>query len=433
MAIDASIAMGVKPVQIADPMNQMANMYQLQSAQSTNQLNRMKMEEAQRELEATNALNRAYQGAYDPGTGKIDYNKLRTNISGSGYGSKLPAIEKIITEQKVAEITHQKGVAELQAKKQEFIQQAQRDTSRNPSDANITAYKEDLMANPMFSDAEKAQMAAGADRLLAMPLPERQAFMAAQGAKSADLKPTLTPQQLGGTTHVLSTPAFGGQSTVVPGSTQTITESANNKATNERMKEEGRLNRAVQTDSRVVASTTTDEAGNVTHYNRYGTQIGTAQPTGKPSATFEKTKAARAQQMRDINMAIPELEAITKDGGLIDQSTGSGAGRAYDVAAGFFGQAPEGAIAIGKLKPIADMALKMVPRFEGPQSDKDTQSYKEAAGQLADPTLPTIIRKNAGKEVLRIMKARKGQFASAEMAAEGVSPSGVDASNPLLK
>jgi ribonuclease Y len=52
----------------------------------------------------------------------------------------------------------------------------------------------------------------------------------------------------------------------------------------------------------------------------------------------------------------------------------------------------------------------MVPRFEGPQSDKDTQSYKEAAGQLANPNLPTKIRQEAGKEILRLMKERKNQF-----------------------
>jgi hypothetical protein len=51
-----------------------------------------------------------------------------------------------------------------------------------------------------------------------------------------------------------------------------------------------------------------------------------------------------------------------------------------------------------------------VPRFEGPQSDKDTQSYREAAGQLADPTLPTAIRKEAGKTILRLYERRQGQF-----------------------
>jgi hypothetical protein len=142
---------------------------------------------------------------------------------------------------------------------------------------------------------------------------------------------------------------------------------------------------------------------------------------GKPSATQEKASLLKAQMGKDIDFAITELTNVTKDGGLIDQSTGSGAGRLADIGAGFFGQATEGAIAIGKLKPIQDLVLKMVPRFEGPQSDKDTQSYKEAAGQLADPTLPTKIRKEAGRTVLRLMQSRKNQFVSPELASEGIS------------
>ena len=142
---------------------------------------------------------------------------------------------------------------------------------------------------------------------------------------------------------------------------------------------------------------------------------------GKPSATQEKASLLKAQMGKDIDFAITELTSVTKDGGLIDQSTGSGAGRLTDIGVGFFGQATPGAIAIGKLKPIQDLVLKMVPRFEGPQSDKDTQSYKEAAGQLADPTLPTKIRKEAGKTVLRLMQSRKNQFVSPELASEGIT------------
>ena len=142
---------------------------------------------------------------------------------------------------------------------------------------------------------------------------------------------------------------------------------------------------------------------------------------GKPSATQEKASLLKAQMGKDIDFAITELTNVTKDGGLIDQSTGSGAGRLADIGAGFFGQATPGAIAIGKLKPIQDLVLKMVTRFEGPQSDKDTQSYKEAAGQLADPTLPTKIRKEAGKTVLRLMQSRKNQFVTPELASEGIT------------
>ena len=139
----------------------------------------------------------------------------------------------------------------------------------------------------------------------------------------------------------------------------------------------------------------------------------------RPSAAAEKVAAQKVQLGKDLGFAITQLDEVTKDGGLIDQSTGSGAGRLVDISAGFVGKATPGAIAIGKLAPIADLVLKMVPRFEGPQSDKDTKSYKEAAGQLADPTLPTEIRKAAGKTVLRLMRERKNQFVTTDMATEG--------------
>ena len=142
---------------------------------------------------------------------------------------------------------------------------------------------------------------------------------------------------------------------------------------------------------------------------------------GNPSALAEKATAQKAQMGKDLNFAIAQLTDITKDGGLIDQSTGSGAGRLVDIGAGFVGQATKGAIAIGKIAPVADLALTMMPRFEGPQSNADTKSYKEAAGQLADPTLPTEIRKQAGRAVLRIMKERQGQFVTSDMAAEGAT------------
>jgi hypothetical protein len=175
----------------------------------------------------------------------------------------------------------------------------------------------------------------------------------------------------------------------------------------------------------VVAFRETDAAGNVTLLNKFGQAITPAAPVkGKPSATFEKTTAQRKQLSVDLDRAIIELTDAAKKGGLIDQSTGSGAGRLVDVGAGFFGQATPGAIAAGKLAPIADMVLKMVPRFEGPQSDKDTRSYKEAAGQLADSSLPNAIRKQAGLEIVRLMKERKNQFVTPEMAVEGAGAGG---------
>lgn len=159
----------------------------------------------------------------------------------------------------------------------------------------------------------------------------------------------------------------------------------------------------------------TDAAGNVKLVDYQGNVIKELGAVGKPTATHEKTAAAKSKLKTDLGTAINELEKATKDGGLIDKATGSGAGALADIAAGFVGHATEGSIAIGQLQPIYDLVLKMVPRFEGPQSDRDTASYREAAGELANPNVPNARKKAAGKEILRLMKEREGQFISKEL------------------
>jgi hypothetical protein len=156
------------------------------------------------------------------------------------------------------------------------------------------------------------------------------------------------------------------------------------------------------------------------------------QPPPRPSAFAEKTEFQRGQTIIELDRTIRELENAAKPGGLIDKSTGSGVGAATDVAAGFVGVATPGAVAIGRLQPIADMVLKMVPRFEGPQSDKDTQSYKEAAGQIANPNIPNKIRRDAAMEIVRIMRARKDQFvlSGSEAPAPAPAPAPATATRP---
>lgn len=154
----------------------------------------------------------------------------------------------------------------------------------------------------------------------------------------------------------------------------------------------------------------TDEAGNVKLVDYEGNLVRDLGKVGKPTAGYQKEGVAKKKLGNDLDLTISELENASKDGGLIDQSTGSGAGALVDMANDFVGRSTKGSIAVGKMKPIYDMALKMVPRFEGPQSDKDTQSYREAAGELANPNVPNKRKKAAAKEMVRLMKQRKGQF-----------------------
>jgi hypothetical protein len=407
--VDPNIALSYRAPNI-QPQNMMADyaaIQQIQGGQRQGELAQYQLGAAQRAEKTQNVLAGAYAQATDPATGAIDYNKLRTLVAGGGAGAQIPSIEKSRREIETAALTQQETAFKVQKSKNDFIAQAKRDTSQNPSDANITAYKEDLAANPLFSEAEKQQMAAGADRLLAMPVEQRRAMMSSQGASAADLKP--------------SAPA------APPVSVAEFERAKTDPAFMKFLQDRAAATRAPRPDAAPRTQQVTLSDGSLGIVNMdtgviTPSTVGGAAVKGKPSAFAEKAAAQKAQMGRDVNLTIKELTDAVKDGGLIDQSTGSGAGAWADIAAGFVGKATPGAIAVGKLAPIADLALKMVPRFEGPQSDKDTMSYKQAAGQLANPSLPNAIRKEAGKTVLRLMQERKNQFASSDAAPAGVAP-----------
>lgn len=98
MPIDPRISLGAQPIQIADPVARYGQLSAIQNAQNQNALAQYQLATAQREQESVNALNEAYAKAYDPATGKINRNLLRESLAKGGFGSKLPGIEKTLTE-----------------------------------------------------------------------------------------------------------------------------------------------------------------------------------------------------------------------------------------------------------------------------------------------------------------------------------------------
>lgn len=213
--VDPNIALSYRAPNI-QPQNMMADyaaIQQIQSGQRQGELAQYQLGAAQRAEKTQNVLADAYTQATDPKTGAIDYNKLRTLVAGGGAGAQIPGIEKTRRETETAALTQQEAAFKVQKAKGDFIAQAKRDTSNNPSDANLTAFKEDLTANPLFTTAEKTQLAANVDRILAMPVGERRAFMASQGASASELQPKVSV----GPTGIVQTPAYGGAGTIVSG------------------------------------------------------------------------------------------------------------------------------------------------------------------------------------------------------------------------
>jgi hypothetical protein len=99
--------------------------------------------------------------------------------------------------------------------------------------------------------------------------------------------------------------------------------------------------------------------------------------------------------------------------------TSSGAGAAYDYAASLVGFTPEGSKEADELKVVAGRLVQKVPRFEGQQSDRDVQLYKESAADAGNSKIP-IARRLAA---VRRMKMLYEGYESGERGRIGVGTS----------
>ena len=189
MALDPSIALSVKPVQIESPINQMAKMYEMQNIVQSNKLNQMKMDEYTRGVAEAEQFKNALAQANDETAIR---NAFYAKGDVKGYNDYL----KSLGEQKKLDIettnlgyTGKKTQGEIVKQRQEFDNQAKRDLSFNPSDENIKAFAQDAVLKGIYTEDEAAR---ATTQLLSIPMNQRQAFLAGQGATAGDLSTAAT-------------------------------------------------------------------------------------------------------------------------------------------------------------------------------------------------------------------------------------------------
>jgi hypothetical protein len=433
--IDPSIAMSFRPIQIESPINQMAAVAQLRGAQEASQMNALKMQEYQQQQNDRNALARIMSTPGMEFGSDAFMNRVLTEAPSQyeGIATRAAQRENLLAQRETRQAETAKRNREMSI--EQFQTAVGELASYNTVDDVLSGVQQKLGLG-QITQAQADQVIAGLPKTDAelpawqlrtmrnlLPPKERLADVRAERKDEREAaRLELEDARLRETQrHQQAMESISGTQ-----AERQLKQLEETQRHNKVM--EGLASRRESTDKTKVANTTTDDQGNVTFYNAFGEKLRTEPNAGKRSPNIIKAEQAEKNLARDIERTTKELTDITQDGGLIDQSTGSYAGKAIDIGARVIGQAMPGDIAAGKLAPIADMVLKMVPRFEGPQSDKDTRSYKEAAGQLADTTLPREIRKEAGKTILRLMKERKDQFGSAET--ENVSPSQRQAAPP---
>ena len=150
--IDPSIAMGYKPVQIENPLNQLAAYSQIQSGQQTQQLNALQMQKAQQELNAQSKLGSAYSRATDRATGKIDYNRLIGSLAeDEATATNIPGVVTARKAEEQAAATLQNTKLDTLAKQREKSREGALSLKRNPSNNNFKAYLEDNVLDGLIT------------------------------------------------------------------------------------------------------------------------------------------------------------------------------------------------------------------------------------------------------------------------------------------
>ena len=172
--IDPSIALGVKPVQIEDPVNRFARQQELS-------VNMMKANEMQRGLQEEDAIRNYLAGA--------DLSKPETRAGLTRFGKTGLAYGKALVEQEKVGLETTKLKGDINKQQLERTRQRISDLAFNPSDANITAHLEDGILRGEMTPEQAKQMWS---QVSSMPLDQRKQTLLQMGVNADKRLETMT-------------------------------------------------------------------------------------------------------------------------------------------------------------------------------------------------------------------------------------------------
>jgi hypothetical protein len=380
MPIDPNIALSIKPIQLANPLEQYMQVQQIQQAQNQSRLADLMYGEKQREISDAAQMNDQYKNAIGA-DGTIDRAKLIGGIAGAGLGSRIPGIQKQLLEadDKTADIGYKnaqsKDLSATTAGKEYDL----REKKRQKAIVDIAGFK----------TPQEALASLDAHQQAGDLTPE-----AAAGVRATiPTNPADFPKwQIGMLQRIMS--AGDGMKYLTPDANTVSTNTtsrANNTATNATTRRGQDM-----TDARAKEQNALTREGQQTQVvvdpNQGPLLINKATKTAVPATFADGTRvpgenAVAASKLND------QLQAgIAEARRLIPLATSSGAGALADKGAAFFGKSTQGADAAAQLDTLAGWMTANVPRMQGPQSDKDVLLYRQMAGDVSNRGLPASRR-----------------------------------------
>jgi hypothetical protein len=433
MAIDPNIALGVRPIELSNPLAQYGQIAQIQNAQNQNAMAQLQMREAEAAAQEKNMLRQL-----NPMSSDYEAQLFKVNPQlGISYRKEQSAAE-------ASKAATAASLANAAKAKQELLGQALRDISQRPSDANITAHTEDIQASPLFSLEEKAKALATQQTLLGMPFEQRQAYLASQGAKASELKPTTQTVNRGGATEVIQVPAFGGAPTTV-GSYKDVPLPADVQAQKIQIARESRapVQPVAPTITSIVDPANPNQMITIDARRYQGGGAGSPGVIGvagkEPGAALRanKTEAGKTQLADDLDNLrtsferLNEMRAIPSTGrnvvsNLMSATQASGVGQLLGRAGGTEEQVERDVINSARMRLVNSIKNATGMSAQQLNSNVELQTMLKS---ISDPG-------QSVEAALRIIDDIDNAYVkgSGTMPKRGQKPaSGVDLSNPLLK
>ena len=208
--VNPNIAMSFRQPEFQAPnaLAQYAQIQQIQGGRQAQELNALKMQEAQAALEERNALRQLNPSAED-----YENQLFRVNPQ---LGIQFRKEAATTAAQQAA---RKKSEFDLKSAQRKFGEDLKRGLSANPSDANIIAFGEDAVLQGLYTPE---QVKATVSELLALPAADRVRVLSQAGASAGELKPTVKSVDIGGAVNLVNVPAFGGAPTVIGTAAKTM-------------------------------------------------------------------------------------------------------------------------------------------------------------------------------------------------------------------
>lgn len=416
MAIDPSIALGYKGIEVPNPLAQYAQVAQIQNAQNQNAMAQYQLNAAKRTDEQTNAMNELYAKHYDPTLNKVNQNALYQDLAARGFGGQIPVMQAKLAATERESATAQKAKIDAAAEERKFVESAQRNLSTNPSDANVTAWLEDARLSNVLSPQIKGMIEREAVALLSMKPAARADYLAQQGSTASDF-------------------TSRGQLKVSQG---------NLKVAQDRLAQEAQ-SVSIQTDGdgNIVAVPTKVAPGTVPTATAVIAPGGGMQPLKAKDAS--KTAVSEQQASYNIGRVLTAAKEISK---VVEKNPSvlkPGAGEALASSVGLTGTAnaarsADRQIVYGAQRDALDALLYLAT---GAAYNKEQLQGQMAAYIPAYTDEPEAVAAKQVRmaELIKSAKTRAGKSWTPEMESAmqsltnpaGTATGAVDTSNPLLK